>query len=86
MDELLKAKWQNVIDKIKDGKSVKVRRDTIMKGMDKPFGTLTRKGNIISFEPAKSLRQTEVTKAQSFDDTVAADKLTHIELVSSFWI
>ena len=47
VDELIQ-KYHKIIDSLKDGESVKIKRDTVLKGRTKPFGTLTRKGDIIN--------------------------------------
>ena len=74
-------KYNNLIANLKDGKSVKVRRETIMNGVTKPMGTLTRQGKIIIFEPAKSMR---VKQTKRMMEEKAARELADVELLSAF--
>lgn len=73
-------KYQEIIDGLKDGQSVIIRRQTVLKGKTKPFGTLTRLGNIIKYQPAKSMRG----YAESWPDDKAAQRLYDIEMLAAF--
>lgn len=78
-DELIK-KFQAVIDGLKDGQIVTVKRGTVFKGHSAPMGTLTRSGNIIKYIPARRMPG----YAESFSVEKAATKLADIELLASF--
>lgn len=80
MEKEILEKWESVVANIKDGKSVKVRRDTVCKGVTKPFGTLTRNGEIITFEPARGCRAYRTVKSS---DKMPA-WLTDTELLAAF--
>lgn len=77
----LLEKYGNLIANLKDGKSVKVRRETVAKGVTKPMGTITRQGQIIIFEPAKSMR---VKQTKRMLEEKAARELADVELLSAF--
>ena len=80
MEDQLIQKYQTIIDNLKDGQSATIRRETVIKGKTKPFGTLTRQGNIIKYQPAKSMSG----YAKSWADDKAASCLVDIELLASF--
>lgn len=80
MEEKLIAKYQAIIDNLKDGKSVKITRNTVLIGKPKPYGTLTREGNMIKFVPAKRVPDYSAT----WLDTKAAKELVDRELISAF--
>lgn len=79
VDELIQ-KYHKIIDSLKDGESVKIKRDTVLKGRTKPFGTLTRRGDIIKYEPAKGMPG----YAESMASEKAARRLADIDLLASF--
>lgn len=74
-------RYSNLIVNLKDGKSVKVRRETVVNGVTKPMGTITRQGKIIIFEPAKSMR---VKQTKRMMEEKAARELADVELLSAF--
>lgn len=84
-EQEITAKWEAVINKLQDGKSVAIRRDTVAAGVTKPFGTLTRNGNLIQFTPAKRYRGYH-DNGFKVDESKAAKELTDAELMSAFFI
>lgn len=74
------GKWKKIVDALKDGKSVKIRRNTVAKGVTKPFGTLTREGRLITFEPARGARAEKCI----MQDVKMPQRLTDMELLSAF--
>lgn len=80
MEDELIQKYQEIIDNLKDGESVKIKRDTVLKGRAKPFGTLTRKGDIIKYEPAKGMPGCRA----SMTSDKAARRLADLDLLASF--
>lgn len=74
-------KYSNLIANLKDGQSVKVRRETVVNGVIKPLGTITRQGKIIIFEPAKSMR---IRQTKRMLEEKAARELADVELLSAF--
>ena len=80
MEEKIITKWRNTIAAIKDGKAVKVKRDTVVIGVAKPFGTLERHQDMITFTPAKGVPAQKATMS----DEKAPQFLTDLELMLSF--
>lgn len=79
--EDLTEKWRRVVDAIKDDATVKIRRDTVVKGVTKPFGILTRNGDIIHYTPAKSMRGS----GHAWPIEKAAKELADLEALSAFY-
>lgn len=80
MEQEMNDKWAAIIADLKDGKSIKVHRSTVIKGVTKPFGTLTRTGKVIEFTPAKGVRAYAASK---YEDK-KPQHLTDIELLNAF--
>lgn len=81
MEKEILEKYQNIIANLKDGQTVKIKRQTVLAGdKPRPFGTLTRNGNLIRFEPAKRVPG----YASTMLEEKAAQELTDRELLSAF--
>lgn len=80
MEDELIQKYQVIIDGLKDGQTVTIRRATVIKGKTAPFGTLTKSGNVIKYAPAKRMRG----DAHSWLIEKAARELANLELLAAF--
>lgn len=76
----LVSKYQAIIDNLKDGQSITLKRDTVLKGKKAPFCTITRNGNIIKYQPSRGMRGYN----ESWTDDKAAQRLTDLELLAAF--
>lgn len=74
------TKYQVIIDGLKDGQSVTLKRDTVLKGKKASFGTITRSGNTIKYQPSRGMRG----YAESWADSKAAQRLSDLELLAAF--
>lgn len=77
------SKWQDAICKLADGKSAKIQRESVVIGVNVPFGTISRDGETISFTPAKR-KANKGLEAFTASMDQAAEKLAEFELLSAF--
>ena len=82
LKQQLCEKYQTIFANLKDGKSVKIKRQTVLAGdKPRPFGTLSRKKGIIRFEPAQRVPGYTGTWT---DEAKAIEDLVSRELLSAF--